>query len=83
MLVLSRKVGQSIAIDNRIVVTILRLGKNKTRFGVNAPDDARIVRCAAQLVVERDADRTPQIQSIENGDITRRGSADGPPPAVA
>lgn len=44
MLVLTRKTDQSIEIDGRITVHIVRLKGNSVRLGIQAPDDVRIVR---------------------------------------
>jgi len=53
MLVLSRKAGERIVIDNRIEVVVLKAGKNAVRLGFVAPDDVSIHR---QEVCERIAD---------------------------
>ncbi len=50
MLVLSRKVGQSIVIGDQIVITIVRLGRGSVQIGVEAPPHVRILR---QEVLER------------------------------
>jgi carbon storage regulator len=44
MLVLSRKPGEKILIDNSITVTILSAEGGRVRIGVEAPDDVRILR---------------------------------------
>lgn len=44
MLVLSRKVGESIYIDDNIKITILNISSSRTRIGFDAPDDVHIVR---------------------------------------
>ena len=44
MLVLSRKAGESIHIDGRIKVKILKLKGNQVRIGIDAPSDVAIVR---------------------------------------
>ena len=43
MLVLSRK-GEQIQIGDDVVITVLRLNGGTVRLGVEAPDDARIIR---------------------------------------
>jgi carbon storage regulator len=50
MLVLSRKIGQSIVIGDQIVITIVRLGRGSVQIGVEAPPHVRILR---QEVIER------------------------------
>lgn len=44
MLVLSRKVGQSIIIDGCIVITVSDIGGQKVSIGVSAPSDVRVDR---------------------------------------
>jgi carbon storage regulator len=44
MLVLSRKTGEKIRIGNNVTVTIVRIGPNNVRLGIEAPRDLNIVR---------------------------------------
>jgi len=44
MLVLSRKVGESLIIDGDIKVKILEVRGNRIRIGIEAPPDVNIVR---------------------------------------
>ncbi len=44
MLVLSRKVGERIVLDNRIVVTVLEVKGRQVRLGFEAPPDVSIWR---------------------------------------
>lgn len=44
MLVLSRKVGDRVLIGEKIVVTVLRIGPNSIRLGIEAPADLNIQR---------------------------------------
>jgi carbon storage regulator CsrA len=44
MLVLSRKVGEDICIDGQIKVTVVKIGGNRVKIGIDAPDDVQIVR---------------------------------------
>jgi carbon storage regulator len=44
MLVLSRKPGERILIGDQISVTIVRIGPNTVRIGIDAPRDMNIVR---------------------------------------
>jgi carbon storage regulator len=44
MLVLSRKPGEKILIGENIVVTIVRIGPNTVRLGIEAPAGLKIVR---------------------------------------
>ena len=44
MLVLTRKTGQSLHIDNNIVITITRIEGNRVKVGIEAPLECSIVR---------------------------------------
>jgi carbon storage regulator len=44
MLVLSRKENQRIKLGNSIVVTVVRLGRDKVRLGIEAPADMLVLR---------------------------------------
>lgn len=50
MLLLSRKCGQSIIINDDIVVTVVAVERNRVRIGIRAPGHVPIFR---QEVVER------------------------------
>ena len=44
MLILTRKVGQSIMVGDEITVTVLGVKGNQVRVGVNAPNDVAVHR---------------------------------------
>lgn len=44
MLVLSRKVGERILIGDQVSVTVVRVGPNLVRLGIEAPRDMLVVR---------------------------------------
>jgi len=44
MLVLSRKLGQSIVIDERTVVTVLQIGQGRVQIGIVAPPRVPVYR---------------------------------------
>jgi carbon storage regulator len=44
MLVLTRKLGQKVVIAEDITVTLLEIGGNKVRLGIEAPDHIRVLR---------------------------------------
>lgn len=44
MLILSRKIGERIAIGHNITVTITQIREGSVRVGIEAPDDVRILR---------------------------------------
>lgn len=44
MLVISRKLKETLIINNDIEITILNLGGGKVRLGIDAPKDVKIYR---------------------------------------
>ena len=44
MLLLSRKTGQSIVLDDNIEITVTRIANNRVRIGIAAPQDVHIRR---------------------------------------
>ena len=44
MLVLSRKVGERIYINDNIIITIVDVDRNKVRVGIEAPREVEILR---------------------------------------
>lgn len=50
MLVLGRKTGERILIGEQIVISVVRIGPNNVKIGIDAPKEMNIVR--DELVVE-------------------------------
>ena len=44
MLILTRRIGETIIIDNNIEVTVLDIRGNQVRIGVNAPKEVSVNR---------------------------------------
>lgn len=49
MLVLSRKVGESLVIGGNIRVVVHRVAGNRVTIGIEAPNDVRIIRGELEL----------------------------------
>ena len=64
MLVLSRKPGERIMIGDNIVVTVVRIGPNNVRLGIDAPAELNIVReeLCGNSPVHSGAGATPQAR---------------------
>jgi len=63
MLVLSRKTGERIHIGEDVVVTIVQIGPNNVRVGIDAPKEMAIVR--EEILRPIDASKIPSYLSIE------------------
>lgn len=57
MLVLSRKPGERLLVGDDIVITIVRIGPNTVRIGIDAPGHLNIVR--EELLEQPAADVAP------------------------
>ena len=63
MLVLSRKSGERILIGDEIAITIVRIGPNTVRLGIDAPRDMNIVR--EELTVEKEEQPQSAPRAVE------------------
>jgi carbon storage regulator len=67
MLVLSRKPGEKILIGEHVTVTIVRIGPNTVRLGIDAPRDMNIVReelCQSGGAAEVEIQGTDHIEVV-------------------
>ncbi|MCY4611365.1 MAG: carbon storage regulator CsrA [Gammaproteobacteria bacterium] len=62
MLILTRKIGESLIIDDRVTVTVMGLKGNQVRLGIDAPKDIRIYR---EEIFPRDASNQAQESEKE------------------
>ena len=62
MLILTRRVGETVMIGNEVTVTVLGVKGNQVRIGVNAPKDVAVHREEIYERIRREEDqeaRTP------------------------
>lgn len=62
MLVLSRKPGERILIGDDIAVTVVRIGPNTVRLGIDAPRTMNIIR--DELCHSEDGEQVPVPEKI-------------------
>jgi len=53
MLILSRKLNESIVIDGRIIVKVLRIDKDTVKLGIQAPAEVAVHREEIHDVIQR------------------------------
>lgn len=53
MLVLTRKKDETIRIGDSIVIKVISTGRGKTKIGIEAPDNVRVLRGELNEIVNR------------------------------
>jgi carbon storage regulator len=91
MLVLTRKVGETILIGDTITVTLVRVQGDKIRVGIDAPADVQILREEVRDRLLGTRDPAPAGATARQAPLARRqrpipqpesaSSPDAPPPA--
>ena len=72
MLVLTRKLGESIAIDDHIKIRVVQIKGKQVRLGIEAPKDTKIHREEVYLAIqqqnqaaaETEADQTREVANL-------------------
>ena len=79
MLILTRRDSERVYLGNDVVLTIVRIGVDKVRIGIEAPSDVRVLRKELILPQDQPANLTvyPESQGHRNqdtidGDLDRR-----------
>jgi carbon storage regulator len=57
MLILTRRVGETVMIGNEVTVTVLGVKGNQVRIGVNAPKDVAVHREEIYERIKREGDQ--------------------------
>lgn len=71
MLILSRKVNESIVIDGRIVVKVLRIDKDTVKLGIQAPLDLAVHREEIYNVIQKNKQASMNAcQAASNEEIS-------------
>jgi carbon storage regulator len=63
MLILTRRVGETVMIGNEVTVTVLGVKGNQVRVGVNAPKDVAVHREEIYERIKREQDQDGNVGS--------------------
>ena len=61
MLILTRRVGETVMIGNEVTVTVLGVKGNQVRVGVNAPKDVAVHREEIYERIKREQDQDSNV----------------------
>jgi carbon storage regulator len=63
MLVLTRKLGESIAIDDHIKIRVVQIKGKQVRLGIEAPKDTKIHREEVYLAIQNQNEESAKVSS--------------------
>jgi len=69
MLILTRRVGETLVIGDDVTVTVLGVRGNQVRLGVNAPKDVAVHREEIYQRIQNEKDAENSTESSKNDDI--------------
>lgn len=69
MLVLSRKTHQRIRLGDAIVVTVIGVGGDRVRLGIEAPNDVRVLREELQLAPELPVEQSDSLTPSQEASV--------------
>ena len=61
MLILTRRVGETLMIGDEVSVTVLGVKGNQVRIGVNAPKEVAVHREEIYLRIKKEKDEEPSL----------------------
>lgn len=80
MLILSRKLNESIVIDGRIIVKILRIERDTVKLGIQAPSELPVHRQEVYDLIQRNKQAGGNPGSASGGTIPKSPMAQVTPP---
>jgi len=63
MLILTRRVGETLIIGDDVVVTVLGIKGNQVRIGINAPKDVSVHREEIYQRIQQEKNATPTAET--------------------
>lgn len=81
MLILTRRVGETIVIGDDVVVTVLGIKGNQVRIGINAPKDVSVHREEIYQRIQQEKNAAQQTEQI-SGDSQATGGESTNTPSI-
>ncbi|MCB0368085.1 MAG: carbon storage regulator CsrA [Bdellovibrionales bacterium] len=69
MLVLTRKLGESIAIDDHIKIRVVQIKGKQVRLGIEAPKDTKIHREEVYLAIQDQNKESSQVSADKSKSV--------------
>ncbi|MGZ3743832.1 MAG: carbon storage regulator CsrA [Pseudobdellovibrionaceae bacterium] len=71
MLVLTRKLGESIAIDDHIKIRVVQIKGKQVRLGIEAPKDTKIHREEVYLAIQEQNQQSATVTSDKTRSVAK------------
>lgn len=71
MLVLTRKLGESIAIDDHIKIRVVQIKGKQVRLGIEAPKDTKIHREEVYLAIQEQNQKSASVSSDQTRNLSK------------
>lgn len=71
MLVLTRKLGESIAIDDHIKITVVQIKGKQVRLGIKAPKETKIHREEVYVAIQEQNKESVNTSSASLQDVSK------------
>jgi len=75
MLVLTRKLGESIAIDDNIKIVVVQIKGKQVRLGIKAPKETKIHREEVYMAIQEQNEKAMETTPDMLGDLSRELSS--------